>query len=411
MRVLVTIFERMVPISGGGTPRISNVIKAFVARGHEVYVASSIAVSREEAVDRYRCAHWLSIQGVNRLGRWKMPKYMVAFPFNILLVTNYARRLKPDLIVSHNSIAGYSAILAKRFHPQTLALLDLTDLLFEYLEDYRSPWLRAILGLGRRMERTAIRDSEKIITISQAMKGIACGFGARPQDIDVVADGVDTDIFKRVNGDDLRQEHAAGADHVLIFHGVIDPQDHPELLVEAARLVVERWPKTAFWMVGDGAAVPYLKERVARYGLIDRFHFSGWVAQEEVARYISASDLGLVILPDVLSARGRVTLKEFECWACGVPVILPRLPALEEITRDGEGALFYNPEDATSLAEKICALLANEEWRKRLGLAGKRMVEEGYRWPVLAERFVELCEGYLKGRGDGQGFTYHPQGI
>ncbi|MFQ5885923.1 MAG: glycosyltransferase, partial [Anaerolineae bacterium] len=211
MRVLVTIFEKLVPISGGGTPRISNVIKAFVARGHEVYVASSIAVSREEAIDRYGCAHWLPIQGVSRLGRWKMPKYMVAFAPNILRVTNYARQLKPDLIVSHNSIAGYSALLAKGFHPQTLTLLDLTDLLFEYLEDYRSRWLRAILGVGRRMERTTIRGSDKIITISQAMKGIACQFGARPQDVDVVPDGVDTDIFRRVNGDDLRQKYAPGA--------------------------------------------------------------------------------------------------------------------------------------------------------------------------------------------------------
>lgn len=398
MRVLVTIFEKLVPISGGGTPRISNVIKAFVARGHEVYVASSIAVPREEAIDRYGCAHWLPIQGVNRLGRWKMPKYMVAFPLNILRVTNYARRLKPDLIISHNSIAGYSALLAKGFHPQTVALLDLTDLLFEYLEDYRSRWLRAILGLGRKMERTTIRGSDKIVTISQAMKGIACRFGARPQDIDVVPDGVDTDIFRKVNGDELRRKYAPGADHVLVFHGVIDPQDHPELLVEAARLVVERCPKTAFWMVGDGAAVPHLKERVAKYGLNDRFHFSGWVPQEEVARYISASDLGLVILPDVLSARGRVTLKEFEYWACGVPSILPRLPALEEIARDGEATFFYEPGNYRDLSEKICELLADEEQRKEMGARGLELVKKKFEWRSLAQSFVQLCEGYLEGR-------------
>lgn len=398
MRVLVTIFEKLVPISGGGTPRISNVINAFVARGHEVYVASSIAVSREEAIDRYGCAHWLPIQGVNRLGQWKMAKYMAAFPLNILRVTNYARGLKPDLIVSHNSIAGYSALLAKRFKTTTLTVLDLTDLLFEYLEDYHSRWLRAILGLGRKMERTTIGGSDKIITISQAMKGIACRFGARPQDIDVVPDGVDTDIFRRVNGHDLREKYAPDADHVLIFHGVIDPQDQPELLAEAARLVVERCPKTAFWMVGDGAAVPHLKERVARYRLNDRFHFSGWVAQEEVARYISASDLGLVILPDVLSARGRVTLKEFEYWACGVPSILPRLPALEEIMEEGEGGLFYTPGDHRDLADKVCSLLANDVRRKELGAAGLRRVKEKFEWRTLAQSFVELCESYMEGK-------------
>jgi len=42
VRALVTIFEELVPVSGGGTPRISNIIKALVRKEHEVYVASSI---------------------------------------------------------------------------------------------------------------------------------------------------------------------------------------------------------------------------------------------------------------------------------------------------------------------------------------------------------------------------------
>ncbi|MCJ7620340.1 MAG: glycosyltransferase, partial [Anaerolineae bacterium] len=86
MRVLVTIFEKLVPISGGGTPRISSLVRALVARGHEVHVASSIAGTRREAVGGLGCEDWVSLQGVNRLGRWKMPKYMVAFPYNITRV-------------------------------------------------------------------------------------------------------------------------------------------------------------------------------------------------------------------------------------------------------------------------------------------------------------------------------------
>jgi glycosyltransferase involved in cell wall biosynthesis len=405
VRVLITIFEKLVPISGGGTPRTSSLVKAFVARGHEVHVASSIAVTRREAISRLGCDDWVPLQGVNRLGRWKMPKYMVAFPYNILRVAAAVRRLKPDLIVSHNSIAGYGALLGQKWSPRSLTVLDLTDLLFEYLEDYsQAGWLRAVSSGGRRLENKVIRESDRIVTISDAMKGIAADLGADVGHIDVVPDGVDTGLFQPVDGQPLRDAHARGASHVLIFHGAIDPQDDPGLLVDAARLVVASHADVCFWLVGNGSAVPDLKKKVSRYSLDDNFYFSGWVEQQQIPSFISASDIGLVVLPDVISARGRVTLKEFEYWACGVPAILPRLPALQEVAQEGVTALFYRPGDANDLADQIGRLMDDPALRARLGGNGLAMVKEKYEWSRLADRFVELCEGYVHdARSDEEG--------
>lgn len=212
---------------------------------------------------------------------------------------------------------------------------------------------------------------------------------------------MDTSVFHPVDGRALRDAHASGASHVLIFHGAIDPQDDPQVLVDAARLVVEEHEGARFWLVGDGSAVPSLKKKVSDYSLDDHFFFSGWVEQSEIPSFISASDVGLVVLPDVLSARGRVTLKEFEYWACGVPAVLPRLPALEEIAQEGTTALFYQPGDAGDLAAKIHLLLEDRELRLRLGENGLAMVKEKFEWSKLALQFVELCEGYVRS-GKGQ---------
>ena len=397
VRVLVTIFEKLVPISGGGTPRISNLIKSFVARGHEVHVASSIAVTRREAIGQLGCQDWLALQGVNRLGRWKMPKYMLAFPYNILRVAEFVRTVKPDVIVSHNSIAGYGALLGKKSSPQSLTVLDLTDLLFEYLEDYsQRAWLRAVTGGGRRLESKVIQESDRIITISEAMKEILVQHGAAAERTDVVPDGVDTSVFHPVDAQEIRRRHAPKASHVLIFHGAIDPQDDPGLLVDAAGLVIPRHENVHFWLVGDGSAVPGLKRSVSERALESHFYFSGWLEQDEIPSYICASDIGLVVLPDVLSARGRVTLKEFEYWGCGVPAILPRLPALQEVAEDGVTALFYRPGDAKELADKINLLIEDRELRKKLGENGYAMVREKFEWSKLADQFVKLCESYVE---------------
>jgi len=376
---------------------MSNLVKSFVARGHEVHVASSIAVTRSEAIAQLGCQDWLPLQGVSRLGRWKMPKYMLAFPYNILRVADMVRRLKPDVIVSHNSIAGYGALLGKKSRPQSLTVLDLTDLLFEYLEDYsQRGWLRAVMRGGRRLESKVIRESDRIITISEAFRGILVQHGARAGSIDVVPDGVDTAVFHPVDGREMRRRYAPEASHVLIFHGVIDPQDDPGLLIDAARLLFAKRENVHFWLVGDGSAVPGLKRSVSEYSLESHFYFSGWVQQHEIPFYICASDIGLVVLPDVLSARGRVTLKEFEYWACGVPAILPRLPALQEVAEDGRTALFYRPGDVRDLADKITLLIEDQELRRKLGEKGYAMVREKFEWSKLADQFVKLCESYVE---------------
>ena len=66
MRVLVTIFEQLVPISGGGTPRISSVINALVRRGHEVSVAASLEVDVRNALELLNCDKVLPLKNINR---------------------------------------------------------------------------------------------------------------------------------------------------------------------------------------------------------------------------------------------------------------------------------------------------------------------------------------------------------
>ncbi len=167
MKVLVTIFEELVPLSGGGTPRISNVIKALIRKGHQVYVASSIGVKKQEAIDRMGCVDLVPLWKVSRLSTNKMIKYLYAHPLNIWRVVRYARKIKPDLIISHNSIAGFAALWARRSHKECLTILDLTDLLFEYLQDYRSGrWMRlfgsspTLTCVPRARRKYRLRNSE-----------------------------------------------------------------------------------------------------------------------------------------------------------------------------------------------------------------------------------------------------------
>jgi glycosyltransferase involved in cell wall biosynthesis len=396
MNTFVTIFEQLVPISGGGTPRISSIIEALVRRGHEVSVAASIDVDPKNALEMLECDRIFPIKKIDRLDKNKMTKYFLFHPLNISKVVYQAVKAKPDLIIAHNSIAGLAALVAKKVIG-CLAIIDMTDLLFEYLPSYKDiSWLSSS-KIGERIENKVIRESDKIITISNSMKKILIKRGAKQENVEVVYDGVKLDIFKPhyEAGMMLRQNHAAEAEHVLMFHGVIDPQDQPEIIVDAARKVLKEHPKTMFWIIGDGSAIPNLKEKVKRYDIQNHFFFSGWIPFEDIPNFISACDAGLVILPNTISAKIRVTLKGFEYWACEKPIIVSELPALKEIVEEGRTGLFYKPEDPKDLAEKICILIDNKPLSKKMGKAGRELVQKQYGWRKLADEFVTICENML----------------
>jgi glycosyltransferase involved in cell wall biosynthesis len=396
MRVVVAIFEQLVPISGGGTPRTWHIVRALSRRGHQVHVAAAFGVDAATARRELSCRDVIQLPHVSRLDSHKMLKYLLIYPWNILRLALCVWRLRPDVVVSHNTVAGFGALLGRTMSRGTLAVLDLTDLLFEYLESYDKAWIRAVLALGRAIERYTIRSSQRIITISEAMRTILVeSHGVDSAKVSIIHDGVDCSLFEPRDADALRDQVSPWAEHICILHGVIDPQDDPMVLVQAAPGVLERFPNTAFWWVGDGAAVPQLKQRASQLGIRDRVFFSGWVQQYQVTDYINASDLGIVVLPDILSARGRVTLKEFEYWACGKPAVLPRLPALQEIVPDGVAASFFTPGDSDDLAKTICSLLQDDTHRRQMGRDGRRLVVEHFDWPVLTERLAELCEEYV----------------
>ena len=397
MRFLVTIFEQLVPLSGGGTPRIRSIIDILIKRGHEVSVGASFAADATEALQILKCSKVFPLKNVSRLDQNKMKKYAFFHPLNISKVVHEAMKLKPDLIIAHNSIAGLAAILARKA-AKSLAVVDMTDLIFEYLSSYDEHiWTSQIQRIGEKVENKVIRESDKIITISQAMRKTLIRKGAKPEKVDVVYDGVKTEVFRqnRKEAKLLRQKYAGGVENVVMHHGVIDPQDHPEIIVDAAVSVIKEHPNTMFWLVGDGAAIPSIKEKTRRKGLQKHFFFSGWVPFEGVPSFISACDVGLVVLPDIRSARIRVTLKGFEYWACEKPIVASDLPALREVVEPWQTGLLYKPGDPKDLAQKICALLEDKQLSRKIGKAGRKLVEKEYSWDKLATQFVNLCEGML----------------
>ena len=399
MNAFIVIFEQLVPISGGGTPRIRSLINTLMNRGHEVSIAASFNISKNNAYKIIKCKRIFVLKNVSRLDKNKIIKYMFYHPINILKVVLAAIIIRPEILIAHNSISGFAGLLAKKF-TGCIVVLDITDFLFEYLSYYsvRNPLIHLLMKIGIYIENKVIKYSDKIITVSKAMKDILIQKGIERKKIQVVYDGVNKDLFKldKNNATKIRNEYAANKDNVIMFHGVIDPQDRPEIIVKAANNVLAKFPKTIFWIVGKGAGLSALKNEVNYYDLKENFLFTGWIPYDKVHKFISACDIGLVILPRTASSDIRVTLKGFEYWACEKPIVVAELSALKEIVTPWRTGLFYEPDNPVDLAEKINILLENQKLGEAMGKEGRKLVEDKYDWSKLTSQFASICENYYK---------------
>jgi len=114
-----------------------------------------------------------------------------------------------------------------------------------------------------------------------------------------------------------------------------------------------------------------------------------WTEASE-AEEIAGADIGISWVPDDLWSRGKCGLKVLQYLAAGLPVIANPVGVQVEMVRPGETGFL-----AQTQAEWIEAVrrLANEpDLRRRMGRAGRRLVEMRYSVAAGAESWVRLLD-------------------
>src|SRR3989344_2546559 len=70
--------------------------------------------------------------------------------------------------------------------------------------------------------------------------------------------------------------------------------------------------------------------------------------RKDLIQILRRSDL--FCLPSVVEGFGIATI---EAMACGLPAVLADIPVNREVTRNGQGAVFFEPENVADLTAKI----------------------------------------------------------
>jgi len=167
-------------------------------------------------------------------------------------------------------------------------------------------------------------------------------------------------------------------------------------LLNAARMVINKYPQVQFLIVGEGPEREELRNFAFRLRLKDHVIFVGY--RRDVLRILSRIDIfALATLWEGLS------MVILEAMMMAKPVVTTSVMGNPEVVVDGVTGFMVPPRDPESLADRILKLLRDEALRRQMGAAGRRRIEEKFTIERMVSETERLYEGLLAEKRGGRG--------
>ncbi|MCF6273412.1 MAG: glycosyltransferase family 4 protein [Rhodobacteraceae bacterium] len=124
--------------------------------------------------------------------------------------------------------------------------------------------------------------------------------------------------------------------------------------------------------------------------------FYGWIGREKVSEIFSRSRAGLVLFhpePNHLFSQPN---KLFEYMSAGLPIIASDFPYWRSFLDEIGCAIFVDPQDPEAIAAAMEKILSDPQAAEKMGLLGKKAVEEKFNWEVEADELVKVYHKILR---------------
>lgn len=194
------------------------------------------------------------------------------------------------------------------------------------------------------IEKRGMEAADKVITVSDLTRNIVITkYGIDPAKVVTVHNAVD------FSGRSEVKVEKGVKDKVVTFLGRITFQKGPEYFIEAASKVLKRCDNVRFVMAGSGDMMNRSIRQVARLGISDRFHFTGFLRGNEVQKMFALSDV--YVMPSVSEPFG---ISPLEAMRSGVPSVISRQSGAAEVLKYAFKVDFW---DVDAMADEIYALL------------------------------------------------------
>lgn len=234
------------------------------------------------------------------------------------------------------------------------------------------------------IEKRGMMAADKVIAVSDLTRNIVINkYGIDPEKVVTVHNAVD------FSGRENVKVERGVRDKVVTFLGRITFQKGPEYFIEAAAKVLKRTKGVRFVMAGSGDMMNRCIRHVAKLGISDRFHFTGFLRGAEVQKMFAMSEV--YIMPSVSEPFG---ISPLEAMRSNVPAIISNQSGAAEVLKYAFKVDFW---DVDAMADDIYALL---KYPALADFAAREGYEEVNRlkWNIATAKLKNIYESVVNNK-------------
>ena len=354
---------------GGQEIRIFQESQLLLERGHRVSLVcqpTSYLYKKSLAISspNFNCYPLLMKSTVN--------------PFSIVSIFKILKKTKADIIHTHSSIdswlvgsvAKLSQIPVIRSRHISIPINNMfpNNLLYS------------------RIPRKIITSGE---AISEVVKSVP---GVNPGNVKSVSAGVDFRRFDfKINGIKIREELGVNPGQPLIGKiGVIRGWKGYNYLLEAAPIILKKFPDARFVFVGNGPGFEQTKSIAKSLGLEQKLTFLGH--RDDIPEIMAGLDIQVLA-----SFAGEGTPQVIpQAFAMKTPLVATRVGSIPEMLGQGKRGILVEPKNSVDLANGIINLIENPGIRNELAEKGYEFCRNELGVDRMIDETITIYEEALK---------------
>jgi glycosyltransferase involved in cell wall biosynthesis len=259
--------------------------------------------------------------------------YTFNTPYHFHILNKIIRDEKIEIVVAAHVLAGTAAIhAAKKYNvPVLFDLKDwFPDSAAAYVHNRVLQW--TVRNAVWEITRHNLRNSNKITTVSPSLVDKLQGLGFSA---DLVTNGVDTDLFRPLDGSSIRKELGIGQDDFVIgFIGSIERWYAIDELIRSLPELIRYRNNVKLLIVGGSLFTGYqneLRQLVLDLNMQDHVIFTGTKPYNELPGYIACTDACTIPLTPPQWLDIALPNKFFEYSACQKPIVMRPIPDVMKI--------------------------------------------------------------------------------